>query len=231
MRDAFHAEIDRLLDTLLEMGDAVIVMLDRAVQALTGHDTRLAEEVIRADDPVDAHYVEVQNRVVRQIALQAPVASDLRLLSSMLHVSIHLERMGDYAVTVAKMAKLSASYRDDPEIVEQLREMAEFAVHVGREAITSYAHRDLATARRLPQLDDSVDQLNIGVFHRLVRLAACDESRLEWATHMILVARQLERWSDHAVDIGEATIFAVTGQLVELGGKAPATDEARATAP
>lgn len=221
MRNHFHAEIDYLVDALVGMGEIVADMLARGVRSLVRRDLALADEVIRADDDVDARYVEVQNRIVRTLALQAPVASDLRLLSAMLHVNIHLERMGDYALNVARMAKLSADYSDEPELADQLREMAEIAIRVGQEAVASFAQRDLDRAQRLPLLDDSVDQLNIGLFKRLVRLASNDETYLEWATHMILVARQIERWSDHAVDVGEATIFAVTGEMVELSSNTP----------
>lgn len=221
MREDFHTEMDRLVDELVSIGDTVIDMLDESVRSLIEQDVELADTVMYVDDKVDAAYVDVQNRVVRLMALQAPVASDLRLLSSMLHVNIHLERMGDYAVTIARMGKLAAQYRGVAELNAQLREMADIAMQVGRRAITAIAHRDVHVARSLPALDDGVDRLNIGIFRRLVALAAQDESRLEWATHMILVARQLERWSDHAVDIGEATIFAVTGQMVELSSNAP----------
>lgn len=221
MRNHFHSEIDNLVDALVGMGEMVADMLSRGVRSLVRRDLSLADEVMRADDEVDARYVQVQNRIVRTMALQAPVASDLRLLSAMLHVNIHLERMGDYALNVARMAKLSANYRDEPELADQLREMADLAIEVGQEAVASFAQRDLDRAQFLPLLDDSVNQLNIGLFKRLVRLAAQDESHLEWATHMILVARQIERWSDHAVDIGEATIFAITGEMVELSSNTP----------
>lgn len=221
MRDAFHAELDALVDTLLSMGDTVIEMLDRALTSLAQHDLELADRTIRMDNVVDTNYEDVLHRVIRIMALQAPVASDLRLISAMTHVNIHLERMGDYAATIAKMGKLSAGYRDEPELTDQLLEMARIATRVARQALTSFAHRDAATAWQLPAVDAHVNQLNIGMFHRLVRLAAQDESRLEWATHMILVARQIERWSDHAVDIGESTIFVVTGETVELSSNAP----------
>ncbi|MDQ3931500.1 MAG: hypothetical protein M3252_01490, partial [Actinomycetota bacterium] len=169
MRNHFHAEIDHLVDTLVGMGELGADMLARGVRSLVRRDLALADEVMRADDDVDARYVEVQNRIVRTLALQAPVASDLRLLSAMLHVNIHLERMGDYAVNVARMAKLSANYRDEPELADQLREMAEIAIQVGQEAVASFAQRDPDRAHGLPLLDDSVDQLNLGVFKRLLR--------------------------------------------------------------
>jgi phosphate transport system protein len=224
VREDFHSEIDDLVDVLVTMGNTSIEMLDRAVTSLTKRDEAEADRVIRTDDTIDDRYVDVQNRVVRLMALQAPVASDLRLISSMLHVNIHLERMGDYALNVAKMGKMSAEYPDDPGLAAQLEEMAGIAMGVGREAITSFAQRDVAGAHRLPALDDGVDRLNIGMFERLVQLASRDEAHLAWATHMILVARQIERFGDHAVDIGEAIIFAVTGDMVELSSNAPGPD-------
>lgn len=226
MREDFHAEMDRLIDELLSMGDTVIEMLDAAVDSLTAHDAELADRTIRTDRQVDDAYATVQQDAVRLVALQAPVASDLRLISAMQHVNIHVERMGDYAVNIAKMGKLSAGYRDDPELSAQLEEMAGIATEVAREALTAFAHRDIEAAWRLPRIDQGVNRLNIGVFHRLVRSAAEDETLLEWATRMILVSRQIERYGDHAVDIGEATIFAVTGETVELSSNEPETEGA-----
>lgn len=221
MRDDFHAEMDRLIDELLSMGDIVIDMLDEAIESLVTHDADLADRAIRTDSRVDQAYARVQQDAVRLVALQAPVASDLRLISAMQHVNIHVERMGDYAVNIAKMGKLSAGFRDDPDLSEQFREMAAIAIRVARQALTAFAHRDADAAWELPQIDQGVNKLNIGVFHRLVRAAAQDETLLEWATRMILVSRQIERYGDHAVDIGEATIFAVTGDTVELSSNEP----------
>lgn len=226
MRDEFQGEIDALIDVLLRTGDTVIDMLDRALTALVEEDLELAAEVVRADDRVDATYADVQERVVKLMALQAPVASDLRLIATMLRVDIHLERMGDYAVNVARAVRRTSEYRDDPDLARQLREMGDLATEVARSALRAFGQRDVELARRLDDIDDGVDRLNIGVFQRLVRLAATDEERLRWATHMVLVARQIERFGDHAVDIGEATIFAVTGEVVELSSNEPEGDEA-----
>lgn len=225
MRNEFHHEMDRLVDELVSMGETVTTMLERAVRSLVEQDGDLADEVIRTDDRIDAAYADVQNRTVRIMALQAPVASDLRLMAAMLHVNIHLERMGDYALNVARMGKRGAELLDDEELRRQLPEMAAIAMDVGRTAVRSFARRDVDAARELPDMDDGVDQLNIAIFRRLVRLAGGDEQRLEWATRMILVPRAIERWGDHAVDIGEATIFAVTGEMVELSSNAPRGSE------
>lgn len=221
MRNDFHVEIDGLIDSMVSMADTSIDMLTRAVHTLETEDQEEADRVIRTDDVVDERYADVHTRAIRLMALQAPVASDLRLISSTLTVNIHLERMADYATNVAKMGKLSVPYAQDPELTRQLREMATIATRVARKSVTAYAHRDVEAAWGLPELDDGVDRLNIGMFHRLVRLAGQDFSHLEWATRMILVARQIERFGDHAVDIGEATIFAVTGEMVELSSNAP----------
>jgi phosphate transport system protein len=221
MRESYQMELNELLDRLVEMGDISNEMLDAATRALIDHDTDLAEATRRRDAEVDRRYEEVGAGIVRVLALQAPVASDLRLVSSMLHVNIHLERLGDYATSIAKAVLLSAELVDDPEIAQQLQEMGAAARQCAAAAVSSYARKDVDLARQLPEMDDPVDRLNIGIFHRLVRLAAQDEARLEWATHMILVARQIERYADHAVDIAEQTVFAVTGRFVELSSNAP----------
>lgn len=211
MRETFHTQLDQLLEALLATGEVTIEMLSAAMRSLANDDAELAESVIARDDEVDRRYGDNQNRIVRLLALQAPVASDLRLLTAMLHVNIHLERMGDYAAGIAKMGQLVRGARHDQELMRQLEEMSELDIEVARTAMRSFAQRDLELARSVPALDDAVDRLNIGVFQRLLRLAAGDDERMEWATHMILVARHLERFGDHAVDIADQTIYVLTG--------------------
>lgn len=223
MRDDFHALLDTLTERLVTASEISDGMLRDALEALIGHDAAQAEEVIRRDTEVDRTYLEVQQGVIRALALQAPVAGDLRLVAGMLHVNIHVERMGDYATSVARMASRSTGLRDDRALAEQLGEMGEHARLVGREAIRSFNQRDLEAARALPDLDDRVDQLNRRIFHRLVELATEDRSRVDWAERMLLVPRLLERYGDHGVDIGEQTIYVITGDTVELSSNAPTT--------
>ena len=212
----FVLERDALIDLLVRSGDTVVDMLGQALNSLAERDGDQATSVIAADDRVDATYAEVQHRVVTAMSLPEPQVADHRLLAALLHVNIHVERMGDYAVNIARAGLRTVDEPGDTELTDQLREMGLLAVEVARTAIRAFARRDVEAARRLPALDDGVDRLNVGVFQRLVQLASTDESRLRWATHMILVARQLERYADHAVDIGEATTFAATGEVVEL---------------
>lgn len=224
MRSQFHAELEDLEEQLVVMGEIADGMMGDAVASLRAGDAVAAEQVIRRDGEVDERYAHVQHGVLRAIALQAPVASDLRLIAAMLHTNIHLERMGDYATSVAKMVVRSAALPDDPDIAGQIDEMAEHARRVGREAMRAFTQRDADLARTLPDLDDAVDQLNIGIFQRLVKLARLDDDKLSWAERLMITPRFIERYGDHAVDIGEQTIFAVEGVLVELSSNAPHRD-------
>lgn len=221
MREDFHSKMDELVDRLVRMADIADEMLGEAMLALTDHDAERAQRVRLRDDEVDELYSSIQRDLIRLMALQAPVAGDLRRVSALIHVNLHVERLGDYAAGIAKMGRLSAELSDDHDLLDQLNEMAAAARTVGREAMRSFVQRDVALASTLPKLDDRVDTLNIGLFKRLVAVGGADEAKLEWATHMILVARQLERYGDHAVDIGEQTIFAVTGSTVELSSNTP----------
>ena len=149
------------------------------------------------------------------------MATDLRMLTAILHANIHVERLGDYETTAAKLADAASDLDHHPDLARALVDMGTAATHVSRSALRSFAHRDLDAAQKLPLLDDRVDQLNLDIFRRLVRLAAVDERCIEWANHMVVVARSLERYGDHAVDIGEQTVFVVTGETVELSSNDP----------
>ncbi len=221
MRNEFAEQKDDLVDRLVGTAEIADEMLGDAIRALSERDAALAAAVVERDNVVDERYVSTQDQILRVIALQAPVASDVRLLSSMLHVNIHVERMADYATTIAKRAGRSEAMKSDDALTEQMLEMVELAQRVGREAIRSYAQKDVDLARRLPEMDDAVDRLNRGIFRRLIELATQDPSRLEWATSIMLVPRHVERYGDHAVDIGEQTIYAVTGTTVELSSNDP----------
>ena len=221
MRDEFHAGIQALRQDLAATAATCDAMLETAVHALVTAGAPGADEVIARDNEVDAAYRAAQERILGLLALQAPVAGDLRILSAMLHVNIHVERLGDYATHVAKMTPVIGDLADHPALAASMVEMGAAACHVSRAALRSFSDADVALAHRLPTLDDRVDASNREIFRRLVELAAADERHLEWATHLIVVARSIERYADHAVDIGEQTLFAVTGETVELSSNDP----------
>lgn len=221
LRREYRESLSELEDQILSMGGRVQEMLSEAMEALAHHDEERAAAVIRADDLLDEAYFEVQETVLTMIALQAPVASHLRLLAGFLHCNIHLERMGDLCVNIAKIVTLIDAESEDPELMAQVQEMAQHGRRVISRALDALAKRDLDLIASLPELDDPIDQLNRGLFKRIVKVAAADESALDWAMRMVLVARYLERMGDHAVDIGEQAYFMITGDAIEMASNSP----------
>jgi phosphate transport system protein len=216
VRHDLQAQLDQLLTLVVGMGERADLMLGEALQALATSDLEAARRVVAADDELDRAYEQAQQGVLAVVALHGPVAGDLRLVTALIHVSLHVERMGDYASGVARTVDRVRELPADQALTQQLLEMGERAREVARAAMQAFVKRDLEGAKACARLDDDVDRLNLGIFHRLVRLAAQDEHHLEWATHMIQLARLLERFADHGVDIAEQAIFTVTGRTVEL---------------
>jgi phosphate transport system protein len=215
VRATFEARLEGLEAKLLQMGQLVQSQLTRALEALANGDLNLADEVMVRDDALDRAYVEVEQEILRTLALQAPVAKDLRLVAAVLHVNSHLERMGDLCVNMAKFVRITLEYPPVPEIQATLAEMGAHAQKLIAAAMTAFARRDVALAETLPRLDEPLDRLNQQIFRQIER-AAGDDRALEWASRMILVARYLERLGDHSVDIGEQVSFVVTGEVREF---------------
>jgi phosphate transport system protein len=215
VRTSFEQRLEGLEAKLLQMGQLVQSQLDRTLEALETFDLTLADEVIVRDDQIDRDYTEVEQEILRTLALQAPVAKDLRLVAGVLHINAHIERMGDLCVNMAKFVRITKDYPPVPEIQATLREMGGHAQKMLAAAMTCFARRDVDLAERLPILDQPLDRLNQEIF-RLIERAGEDDGAREWASRMILVARYLERIGDHSVDIGEQVVFIVTGEVREL---------------
>jgi len=159
--------------------------------------------------------VSIEQRILALLALQTPVASDLRLITSMLHVNLHLERIGDMAVNIAKTSRSIKDLPSSGIILAHIQEMSDVVRPMIRTAMEAFAKRDLNLCLRLPEMDDPVDRLNIGMYQEVAALAG-DPAKLDWGLRMILIARQLERVGDHAVDIGEQIGFLLTGEFREF---------------
>jgi phosphate transport system protein len=214
-RHGFHGELEALEREILEMGELAARAVQRAVHALVEHDAAEAQRVIDEDDAIDDRYLDVEVRTLRTLALQTPVASDLRLVSAIIHSSLHLERIGDQAVNVAKLYLVSQSLPSRDTMQDQLREMGDLVVQMLRTAMDAFARRDLELCARLPKMDDPVDRLNRASHLEALKLAD-DRSALDWGLHMNLAARALERVGDNAVDIAEQVNFLVTGEFREF---------------
>src|ERR671936_2815848 len=163
----------------------------------------------------DNRYLAIQEGIQSLLARQTPVAVDLRLVLAMLHSNLHLERMGDYCVTIAKLTKLVADAEPDERMVQAFEEMGQRAEEMIRIALDSFQRRDLEGASSLVDLDELIDRANRRVVERVLDLGG-DVSKREWGLRMIIVSRCLERIGDHAVDIGEQTAFLVTGEFREF---------------
>ncbi len=214
-RRHFHEELEGLELEVLGMGEVADRALAESLTTLDTDDLALAERVISNDDELDAHYINVERTTLELLALQTPVAVDLRLISVILHTNLHLERVGDMAVNIAKLVKVVHGLPRNNSILTTLGEMGSIAREMLRAAMESFARRDLDLAQTLPEMDDPVDRLNRGMY-REVASCAWDPQMLEWAIRMMVVSRQLERIGDHAVDIAEQVAFLLTGEFKEF---------------
>jgi phosphate transport system protein len=215
VRVSFQEELDQLEASLQEEGSLVLRVLRGALNALAQRDVELADDVIAFDDDVDQHYIQIEEGIQSLLARQTPVAVDLRLVLAMLHTNLHLERMGDYCVTIAKLTKLVADAEPDEGLVQAFEEMGQRAEEMIRIALGSFQRRDLDAASSLVDLDELIDRANRRAVERVLDFGADAEKR-EWGLRMILVSRALERIGDHAVDIGEQTAYLVTGEFREF---------------
>jgi phosphate transport system protein len=215
MRVTFQEELDQLEATLQEEGQLVLRVLRGALNALAQGDVELADDVIAFDDDVDRHYLQIEEGIESLLARQTPVAIDLRLVLAMLHTNLHLERMADYCVTIAKLTKLVADVEGDPMLLQSLEEMGERAEEMIRVALDAFADRDLAAAESLVDLDELIDRSNRRFVDRVLEIVG-DPGMREWVLRMVLVSRTLERIGDHAVDIGEQTAYLLTAEFREF---------------
>ncbi|HLI32284.1 MAG TPA: phosphate signaling complex protein PhoU [Solirubrobacteraceae bacterium] len=215
-RPHFQAQLQELEERALGGLDLVIEQLERVERALADQDIALAEIVIADDDRIDGRYMEVHQGILSLLALQAPVAGDLRLVAALLHVLKSLERMGDQCVNIAKLIPLSGHHPPvREELLARLLRMGECARAEVAQAKAAFATRDVALAEDLVRRDREINALNREIF-RLALETGEDPDAREWGMHMILAARALERIGDNAVDIGEQVVFVVTGLFSEF---------------
>ena len=216
MRALFHEELDKLEAALQEEGDFVLRALRSALNALARGDDELAEEVIAFDDEIDGRYLAIETGVQSLLARQTPVATDLRLVLAILRVNLHLERIADYCVTVAKLTKLMGGLDvSDDRILGSLEDMGMRAEQMIRVALDAFANRNLEKAESLNELDDLIDRANRQAVDDVLSMGDSTDER-EYGLRMLVISRCVERIGDHAVDIGEQVAYLVTGELREL---------------
>ncbi|MHB9145890.1 MAG: phosphate signaling complex protein PhoU [Symbiobacteriia bacterium] len=214
-REIFHQQLEELQQELLKMGTLVEEAIHRAVRSLSEKDSGLAREVIESDDRIDDAELDIERRCLALFALQQPMAADLRLVGTALKFVTDLERMGDHAVDIAKTTlRLDGQPLIKPLV--DIPRMAELAQLMMREALSAYVNRDAEQAYAMIARDDEVDHLYGQVFRELLTYMMEDPRTIKQATYLIFVAMYLERIADHATNLGEWTIYMVTGERKEL---------------
>jgi phosphate transport system protein len=215
-RQHFQQQLQELEERALGGLDIIVEQLDRVLEALGHQDVELAQMVIADDDRVDGRYLEVHQGILSLLALQAPVAGDLRVVAALLHVMKNIERMGDQCVNIAKLIPLSGY--EPPvrrELLDALLKMGAYARSEVTQSKAAFSARDVELAEDLVRQDRAINSLNRDIFRMALEVGDDSDTR-EWAMHMILVARALERIGDNAVDIGEQVAFVVTGLFREF---------------
>ena len=216
VRVHYQEELGKLEASALGGLDMVDTALSRTMEAVERQDVELAQVVIADDDRIDGRYLEVHQSLITLLATQSPVATDLRLISALLHVLKSIERMGDQCVNVCKVIPLSGNEAPaDPEMVKLILTMGEHTHPLISQAKRAFEERDVEMARDLVRRDDAVDELNRECFGLALQIGD-DVDQREWAMTMLLSARAIERVADNAVDIGEQVAFVVTGLFREF---------------
>jgi phosphate transport system protein len=216
VRVHYQVELEQLEASALGGLDLVDVALQRTLEAVEHTDVELAQIVVADDDRIDGRYLEVHQSLITLLATQSPVATDLRLISALLHVLKNIERMGDQCVNVCKLIPLTGNEPPaDEAMVKRILAMGRQTRALLTQSQRAFSERDVAMARDLVRQDDLVDDLNRECFHLALELGD-DADRREWAMTMLLAARAIERIADNAVDIGEQVAFVVTGLFREF---------------
>jgi phosphate transport system protein len=211
----FHDQLAHLKQRLLDMSDMATSLLDMSVEALLSRDVNIADAVITGDRDLDALELEVEDQAIALLALQQPMARDLRFIIASIKVSNDLERVGDHAVNIAQCAQRisqsSTIITPDPEIGD----MARRARKMLRDSLTAFVRADGALGRDVCRADDEVDAMHNSVFRILVTHMMEDARTITPSLELLLVSRNLERVADLATNIGEDAVFLAEGKQIK----------------
>ncbi len=214
-REAYHKDLHKIREEVLNMGSLVGKAIGDSVLSLKNRDVELAQKVIDMDDEIDAIDHTIEEDCMRLLALQQPMARDLRLIISALKMSIDLERMGDLALEIAVITKISASVPPVKPLIDIPR-MSEICQQMLANTMSAFENKDVELAKAIAKRDDEVDMLFDQVRRELISYMIEDPKKITGAQHLTFVARYLERIGDHITNLCENVVFMVTGERVEL---------------
>ena len=215
-RKDFDRDLRMLQDELLLQGSMVEKAIAKSVDALKSRNAEVAQEVIDEDDIIDQKRFDIEERCIDLIATQQPLAGDLRILITVLHVTGELERMGDYAEGIAKISLMMGAEPPLKPLIDIPR-MAEKSMDMLRRGLDAFVNRDVVASMVIMNEDDEIDDLYEQVFQELLTYMMADSYAVKRATHLLWVAHDLERIADRTTNIAERVVYLVTGKLVEAG--------------
>jgi phosphate transport system protein len=216
MRTAFHKKLREIQDDILAMGSMVNKATLRSIDALKNRDLELAHQIITDDQKINGKRFEIEEKCIQLIATQQPMASDLRTIIAILSITTEIERIGDYAVGIARIVILIG---DEPPLkpLVDIPRMAEQTVDMLQRSLNALLNRDAEAARKIAAEDDLVDHLYDQIFRELITFMAEDSKTITRATRLIWTAHNLERAADRVTNICERVVFIVTGRMEEIG--------------
>jgi len=217
MRTAFHKRLREIQDDVLAMGSMVGKAILRSVEALKNRDLESARYIIDEDQKVNHKRFEIEEKCIELIATQQPMASDLRIIIAILNITTEIERIGDYAVGIARIVIMIGEEPPLKPLVDIPR-MAEQTADMLRRSLDAFINHDTEAAKKIIAEDDFVDNLYDQVFRELLVFMAEDPRTVTRATRLIWVAHNLERAADRVTNICERVIFVITGKMEEIGG-------------
>jgi phosphate transport system protein len=220
LRRSFHAELDDVKADIVRLGQSVIEAIPRATNVLLDSDLEGADYLIQADDELDARSIDLEERCFKLLALQQPMAGDLRGVVAALKLIAEIERSADLVANICKGSRRIYGHPLDPKIRGVVSRMAEQAQNLFSLAIDSYAESDVAVASALDDMDDMLDRLQVELIQTIFESHNAGRIDLQVAVQLAVVARFYERIGDHAVNIGDRVRYIVTGWLPEHAGAA-----------
>lgn len=214
-RDYFDNELQELQLALIKMSSIVEESLSNSIKALKKQDIALAEKVIESDDLIDKMELQIEEKCLKLIALQQPIAKDLRIIATALKIITDLERIGDHAVDIAKITKRLSNERYVKELIDIPR-MTYIVTGMVKDSIDAYVKLDVAKAKEVSKRDDEIDALHAQIFRELLLLMMEDPKKINQSTYFLFVSQYIERIADHVTNICEWIIYAVTGEHIDL---------------
>ena len=215
VREAYHKDLHRLRKEIINMGSLVGKTIGDAVLSLKDRDVELAQKVIDMDKEIDALDHSIEGNCMRLLALQQPMARDLRLIISVLKMSIDLERMGDLALEIGIITKMTASVPPIKPLIDIPR-ISEICQDMLKNTMIAFENKDVELAKQVARRDDEIDMLFDQVRRELISYMIEDPKKITGAQHLTFVARYLERIGDHITNLCESVVFMVTGERLEL---------------